>query len=98
MSSRVRRMTLGLATLTLLASLFMVVQGVLYAPEALAACSERTWCDPPYIVDEGECCCGAYRRLTGLWQECYWREWDCTVNHSLVYHGSCCCGDFCGCP
>jgi len=51
-------MALGLATLTLLTSLFVVVQGFLGAPEVLAACSERIWCEHTSgWYDIGTCCC-----------------------------------------
>jgi hypothetical protein len=95
MSSRVRRMALGLATLTLLTSVFLVVQGFLNAPEALAACSERTWCDPPIVYDTFRCCCDAYRWYGDMLQMCYWREVDCTVSSEMFYVGSGCFGSFC---
>ena len=94
MSSRVRRMALGLATLTLLTSLFLVAQGFLGAPEALAACSERTWCDPLYLVELPDCCL-SYRRHAEMYQTCYWREVDCTINVNSYYHGHGCWGSFC---
>lgn len=98
MSSRVRRMALGLATLTLLTSLFMVVQGFLNAPEALAACSERTWCDPVYTQPSWICCCPEQRYVVYRMQWCYWREVDCTINSTLYLRSWSCGGSSCWCP
>ena len=97
MSSRVRRMALGLATLTLLMSLFLVAQGFLNAPEALASCPERTWCDPPYDVPTTACCCFQQNMLICQFQRCYWQEYDCTINED-VWNPSCqCTGSYCSC-
>ena len=98
MSSLARRMALALATLTLLTSLFMVAQGFLDAPEALASCPERTWCDPPYIVEKGWCCYSSNRIFAQSWQWCYWQEWDCTINSQLIYLGQGCFGSYCNFP
>jgi len=102
MSLRVRRMALGLATLTLLTSLFLVAQGFLNAPEALASCPERIWCDPPFLWETNECCCSgpwAYYRMAWLVQTCYWQEVDCTINSHQFYSGPGCWGGFCtSCP
>jgi len=94
-------MALGLATLTLLASLFLVVHGVLNAPEALASCPERTWCDPLFLWETDECCCSGYWpywHKAWLLQTCYWQEVDCTINSHQFYLGSGCWGSFCECP
>jgi len=81
MSSRVRGMALSLATLMLLTSLSLVVQGFLNAPEALASCPERTWCGPPSGWYQILVCCCAYRRwMQARTITCYWQEWDCTIN------------------
>jgi len=101
MSLRVRRMTLGLATLTLLTSLFLVAQGFLNAPEALASCPEQTWCDPPIQVESQSCCCTPYpasRLYAIVWQFCYWQEWDCTINTYAYLLNAGCFGGFCWCP
>jgi len=100
MSPRVRRMALGLATLMLLTSLLLVVQGFLNAPEVLAACSESTWCNPPWTVDYPLCCCGGAgheHRWALLFQTCYWREVDCTINSEMFYLGAGCFGSYCPC-
>ena len=100
MSSRVRRMALGLATLALLTSLFVVIQGFVSAPEALASCPEETWCDPPFTVDTDECCCnirpwGYYRAI--LYRFCYWQEVDCTINREIFLLDIGCFGNLCWC-
>jgi len=97
MSSRARRMALGLATLTLLTSLFLVAQGFLRAPEALASCPERTWCES-YVVDLGGCCCpDKYHMWARMHSICYWQEWDCTINAWYTYFDEGCYGSFCWC-
>jgi hypothetical protein len=96
MSLRVRRMALGLAMLMLLASLFLVVRGFLNAPEALASCPERTWCDPPVVQDTPICCCQIGRNYAHVYQTCYWQEVDCTINSDTYEIGSGCFGNnFC---
>lgn len=97
MSSRVRRMALGLATLTLLTSLFLVAQGFLNAPEALASCPERTWCDPPFLAERAGCCCLAHARSAMLLQTCYWQEYDCTINWDNIKLDDGCIGSYCYC-
>jgi len=91
-------MALSLATLTLLTSLFMVAQGFVGAPEALAACSETTWCDPLFTQDTNICCYSVSRRWAHLYRWCYWREWDCTINSYLDNLGAGCYGSFCWGP
>jgi len=73
MSSQVRRMALGLATLTLLASLFVVVQGFVSAPEALAACQPMSGCyDQTFTQPSNWCCCSSHRFAVWLCRTC-WR-------------------------
>jgi len=89
-------MALGLATLTLLTSLFLVVQGFLSAPEALASCPERTWCEYE-VVDLSECCCSDMHRMAALIRYCYWQEWDCTINWTWGQVADGCFGSACWC-
>ena len=98
MSSRVRRMALGLATLTLLMSALFVVRGVVDPPDqALASCRERTWCDPPWQQQTTSCCCSTGRWKVFTLQTCYWQEWDCTINWYTAVVGEDCTGSSCRC-
>jgi len=99
MSSRVRRMALGLATLTLVTSLFLAVQGFLDPPEqALAACEPMSGCyDNSFTVESPYCCCSRHRFSVWVCHTC----WEITLSCDVYYHTECfdfyCAGSFCGC-
>lgn len=100
MSSRARRMALGLATLTLLASLFMVIQGFVDPPgRALAACqSQYVNCYPVTEYRWYECCCHNERSHICLCRVCDKINLDCSVDYDVLICDACyCAGGWCGC-
>jgi len=91
-------MALGLATLTLLASLFLVAQGFLGAPEALASCREETGCGDVFYEPTSICCCYNHTWMAYGYRWCWWREVDCTVNwDKILVDQSCYHGTYCDC-
>ena len=99
MSSLARRMALGLATLTLLTSLFFAAQGFLDPPEqALAACEPMSGCyEPSFTAEQPFCCCSAGRFIVYVCRHC----WRITLSCDVQYYDECfaqyCAGAGCAC-
>lgn len=101
MSSRVRRVALGLATLTLLTSLFTVIQGFVDPPgQALAACEVMyvNCSDQFRDYRPWECCCHNERYHICLCRICDKINLDCSVTYDVMVCDACyCAGYWCRC-
>lgn len=91
---------MGLATLTLLASLFVAVQGYLDPPEqALAACQPETGCGAYYWYPVYQWCCEdhwQWRVPMYIARDCYRIDLNCDVIYWTETLGWFCGGPFCG--
>lgn len=96
MSSRVRRIAVGLATVMLLMSLFLAIEELLDPPEqALAACQVETGCYSPYFVTTGVCCSHIPQEWVIVQRVCWKINLDCSVDYWVEEIGHGCFGPWC---
>ena len=82
MSPQVRRIAITLATLTLLMSLFLLIQGFSDPPEALAGCQPADGCQSWRAFSTNACCCSAQNILMGQERWC----WHVKVNCDILWY------------